>query len=315
MKINLTGINLNHLVTLNTLLAEKNTTRTGQKLNMSQSTISKSLKQLREIFEDELLLRGTQSSIMLLTPKAKSLIIPVKEAIEKISNIFDTKEFNPTTAELNYRIGMTDSATIFILPKLMERFNKLSPKSTISVENINSIDPEVFDKFSLITAIGTFQETETGILSEPLHTVRHVCIADKNHIELKDNELTMDIFKKYPHIIVTHNKLINFRNVYGSIFKKIFDEYSIKCFEIPFLMSALHIIENTNCLCVTSEGIAKKFSKPFNFIYRALPFEAPPSIIRMYWKKENDMESSHIWFRNMIKDILKERKKEEMAHT
>jgi LysR family transcriptional regulator, mexEF-oprN operon transcriptional activator len=308
MKINLAGINLNLLVILNTLLEEKNTTKTGQILNMSQSTVSKGLKQLRNIFDDELLLRGTHSNIMLLTPKAKALIIPVKNAIEKISNIFDTNEFDPATAEIKYKIGMTDSATLFILPKLMERFNKLSPKSTISVENIYKLDSsEVFDKYNLITVIGALQKSVAGTLSEKLHDIKYVCIADKNHIELKNKKLTLDIFLKYPHIVVNQSK---FKDVYYSILKKNINNKPIKCFEIPFLISALHIIKNTNCLCVVSESIAKRFSKKFNFICKPLPFKTLPYTIRMYWKKENDADPSHLWFRKIIKDILEERRKE-----
>lgn len=50
-------INLNLLVNLHVLLDACNVSRAAERLNMSQSTISKCLGQLREIFDDPLLVR------------------------------------------------------------------------------------------------------------------------------------------------------------------------------------------------------------------------------------------------------------------
>jgi DNA-binding transcriptional LysR family regulator len=311
MKANLTGINLNLLLILDALLELKNTTKAGHKLNISQSSISKSLKNLREIFNDELLIRGLHSNRMLLTPKAKSLTQPVKEAIQKISDVFEAKEFDAKTAEYDFKIGMGDSSTAFILPKLIERFNKLSPKSTISVSNINSLESmDIFDDLNLIAAIGVFDDSHANLISEDVHTFKYVCIADKNHTELKDKKMTMDIFIKYPHVIVTHGKSVSLINAQKSIFKKIFEKNKIKYFQIPFLLAALHIIKNTNCLCITSEGIANRFSKLFGFIYKPLPFESPTATIKIYWKKEDYNDAKHKWFRQLIKDVIEERRLE-----
>lgn len=48
----LSDINLNLLVNLNVLLDTCNVSRAAEQPNMSQSTMSKCLGQLREIFED-----------------------------------------------------------------------------------------------------------------------------------------------------------------------------------------------------------------------------------------------------------------------
>ena len=53
-------IDLNLLVTLDTLLRERHVTRTAQVLNLAQPTVSMQLARLRELLDDPLLLPGPQ---------------------------------------------------------------------------------------------------------------------------------------------------------------------------------------------------------------------------------------------------------------
>ena len=55
--MNLAKINLNLLIALQALLEERNVTRAAQHLHVTQSALSKSLAQLRQLFDDPLLVR------------------------------------------------------------------------------------------------------------------------------------------------------------------------------------------------------------------------------------------------------------------
>lgn len=65
-------LNLNLLKTLHLLLETRNITITSQELFVTQPAVSTALKQLREIFDDPLLVRSTDNSLV-LTHKAKLL--------------------------------------------------------------------------------------------------------------------------------------------------------------------------------------------------------------------------------------------------
>lgn len=68
---------LNLLVALDALLTERNVTRAGNRLNLSQSAMSGALARLRHYFDDELLVPvGRQ---MALTPVAEGLVEPVRD--------------------------------------------------------------------------------------------------------------------------------------------------------------------------------------------------------------------------------------------
>ena len=73
---------LNLLVALDALLTERNVTRAGNRLNLSQSAMSGALARLRHHFRDELLVPvGRQ---MVLTPVAEGLVGPVRDILLQI---------------------------------------------------------------------------------------------------------------------------------------------------------------------------------------------------------------------------------------
>ncbi len=68
---NLRGIDLNLLVVLDALLAERHVSRAAARLNMSQPAVSHALGRLRHLFDDPLLIRRNGQ----LTPSARALDI------------------------------------------------------------------------------------------------------------------------------------------------------------------------------------------------------------------------------------------------
>ena len=76
------GIDLNLLAVLGALLEERNVTRAGARLSLSQPTISGALARLRQHFGDELLVRSGRE--YQLTATATRLLPAVREALEQV---------------------------------------------------------------------------------------------------------------------------------------------------------------------------------------------------------------------------------------
>jgi DNA-binding transcriptional LysR family regulator len=91
------GLDLNLLAALDVLLDEKNTTRAGERLCLSQSAMSGALARLREYFNDELLMQAGRGFV--LTPLAESLIEPVGALLRQIEAAIASKaRFDPATS-------------------------------------------------------------------------------------------------------------------------------------------------------------------------------------------------------------------------
>jgi LysR family transcriptional regulator, nod-box dependent transcriptional activator len=87
---------LNLLVALDALLTERNVTRAGSRLNLSQSAMSGTLARLRHHFHDELLIPvGRQ---MVLTPVAEGLVEPVRDILLRVRGTLGSRpQFDQAT--------------------------------------------------------------------------------------------------------------------------------------------------------------------------------------------------------------------------
>jgi hypothetical protein len=104
--MNLTKYDLNLLVTLNALLAERNVTRAARRLGVTQPTVSGALARLREVFKDELLVRVGRR--LEPTPLALRLVEPVQQAIQDLEGLHSLRDrFDPTTERRTFRIRRT----------------------------------------------------------------------------------------------------------------------------------------------------------------------------------------------------------------
>lgn len=83
--VRLDGFDLNQLVCLDVLLRERNVSRAAEQVHISQSAMSWTLAQMREYFDDPLLVRAGRT--LVLTPFATTLLGPVQEILTNAHNL------------------------------------------------------------------------------------------------------------------------------------------------------------------------------------------------------------------------------------
>src|ERR1700722_11361881 len=95
--LHLGSVDLNLLVVLDALLAERNVTRAASRVGISQSAASHALARLRALTGDELLVRGRDGMVPPL--RAEELALPLREALAAISRaLAPPRPFDPGTA-------------------------------------------------------------------------------------------------------------------------------------------------------------------------------------------------------------------------
>ena len=124
-------IDLNLLLTLDALLTEVHVTRAAVRLHKSQPAISHALSQLRDIFQDPLLIR--QGGRMALTAKAKEVSTPLKEALHQLENILQAPVFDPSKTVRRFRIALSDYTAHILLPKLVKKLRVHTPNIDLAI--------------------------------------------------------------------------------------------------------------------------------------------------------------------------------------
>lgn len=113
-------LDLNLLVALDVLLAERSVSRAAARLNLSASATSDALARLREYFDDELLVQVGRR--METTPRAESLRDPVRDMLVRVEATITTPpSFDPARTERVFRIFASDYTQMVLGPALMQQ--------------------------------------------------------------------------------------------------------------------------------------------------------------------------------------------------
>ena len=129
--MDLHGFDLNLLVALDALLAEKSVTNAGRRVHLSQSAMSGVLARLRHALNDKLLVASRGG--MTLTPLAESLVEPVRSILEQVHRtILVNVPFDPATSRRVFTIAASDYAVTVLLTDALRRVAGTRPVSLLS---------------------------------------------------------------------------------------------------------------------------------------------------------------------------------------
>jgi DNA-binding transcriptional LysR family regulator len=126
--------NLNQLRILSVLLREPNLSRASEILGLSQPTLSSALKQLREDFNDPLLVRvGNQMEI---TARARSLVQPLDEIFQSVDMLWDADLNKPEDVKRHFIVGCSDYGTAMFAGPIYNRLIETAPGITVQFVDV-----------------------------------------------------------------------------------------------------------------------------------------------------------------------------------
>jgi len=191
---------MNLLVVLDALLTERNITRAGEKVFLSQSATSGALSRLRDYFEDPLLTQAGRK--MMLTPLGESLIVPVRESLMKVQTTLDSRpDSNIFDSNRHLKLVMSDGSFTVLMPEVLRKASILAPNVTVemfSPEN-DPVDELVQGNVDFLLLPSQFLEKShpTAELFEEDFVV--VCWQDH---DVLNNSITMEQYQEVGHVLV-----------------------------------------------------------------------------------------------------------------
>jgi DNA-binding transcriptional LysR family regulator len=293
---NVSSIDINLLIALAALLDERNLTRAGEKLNMSQPTMSGALARLRRHFADELLVRdGRQYR---LTPLAEQLLPDVRDALRQVERTLEARpEFEPATSTRTFSLAMSDYAVTVLVEPLVRRVHELAPG--VSLE-LNPIPPDM-------------EETDRGMLqhdlliapvgyrfpgeSEEVFRDRFVCITDPANPRLTGGALTLEDLAALPHAAPTfgHRGMPNAA-------ERALDELQVSrhvqvttvgWLPIPF------VVAGTDLVAVVPERLARRVAATAGVLVCEPPFGTVELVEAAWWHPTRSADPALRWLRSI----------------
>jgi DNA-binding transcriptional LysR family regulator len=191
------GIDLNLLAVLGALLEHRNVTRAGERLRLSQPTMSGALARLRQHFGDDLLVRSGRE--YQLTPLASGLLPAVREALGQVERTLSVPaEFDPATSGRRFSIAIS-AQSILALSGLLARVHELAPGVRLDTWPITTTlletDHSLLGYDVLIGPEGFRADGDPEVLLRD----RVVYVADPANPWLRDGRLAVEDLAALPH--------------------------------------------------------------------------------------------------------------------
>lgn len=138
------GLDLNLLVALDALLAEKSVSAAARRVFRSQSAMSGSLAKLREHFQDELLVPVGRT--LVLTALAESLVGPIQRLMEQIDQTVDVgARFDPATSQRRFILCVTNQILEVLMPDVVIALTTQAPNVVLEMVSASMGAPEMLE--------------------------------------------------------------------------------------------------------------------------------------------------------------------------
>ncbi|HYJ94313.1 MAG TPA: LysR family transcriptional regulator, partial [Vicinamibacterales bacterium] len=198
--MDLHGFDLNLLVALDALLAERSVTNAGRRVHLSQSAMSGVLARLRHAFNDKLLVASRGG--MTLTPLGESLIEPVRSILEEIHRtIIVNVPFDPATSRRVFTIAASDYAVTVLLTDALRRIGRDAPGVTVVIIPLRERTPESEDLgLDLVILPKTY--APASLPHEVLFEDAFTAIVWSGHSSV-GHTLHPDQYRRLPHAVVS----------------------------------------------------------------------------------------------------------------
>jgi len=291
MKIKDTDLNL--FIAFDVIYTEKNLTKSGQVLGITQPAVSNALARLRDLFNDELFIRTSRG--MIPTPVANQLIGDIRNALSLIQNTISVSEkFDPSTAEMTFKISIGDTSEYRLLPLLIKQLAEIAPKVKVETYLTARKDaPRELASGAIDFSIDPPLQSDQHLKHEKIYQEDYVMIVREDHPILKKQKITIEDYLELSHIHISNRKT-GMGHVDMTLYKLGLtrDIY----LRAQHFLVAPYIVEQSDMAITTTKG----FAVDRNLAWRELPFDIDPLVLHLYWHENNDNESSSKWMRDLM---------------
>lgn len=296
--MNLRSVDLNLLVALDALLAERHVTRAADKIGLSQSAMSNALSRLRGLFADELLVRTATG--MKPTPRALELVDPLRQLLRQAERVLESDAgFDPATISRTFTIRMSDILACMLLPQLVAQ-RRAAPGIGFSVLHLppaQTVDALERDEIDLAVSMGL--DRSNSIRSHKLLGDRMVCIMRKGHPIARKKTIAFDDFIAQEHMKVSISPT-DLRFVDDALGRLGHQRKIV--LNVPHWLVVPHVLKQTNLLAVMPGHLAMTLMDKDLQMFD-LPFKSEPFAWMMYWHRRHDQSNANRWLRDHVRRV------------
>jgi DNA-binding transcriptional LysR family regulator len=289
------SLDLNLLVMLEALVAERSVSGAALRLGLTQSAVSHALRRLRGTFNDELFVRSSRG--MEPTPRALEIADATRSALENIGVAIDrSATFDPATAVRLFKLRISEYVSSHLLQRLCPVLRKLAPGIHVNAAHFTGESREdeiVGDEIYVRLGSSPRQpehDNRLRVLEE-----RFVVLMGKSN-PARARKMTLSLYASLSHVKVA-----------GTIGTNVIDD-ALKVrglrreivYQVPSWRDARHIVGATDLVAAIPARWALDRESSRRCAVSPFPLNDVTFAIDLEWHSRFNRDPAHAWLRSLI---------------
>ncbi len=285
-------LDLNLLLTFRALLQERSVTRAAQRLFLGQPAVSGALKRLRAAFGDELFVRTPHG--ITPTPRAFELARQIEPFLLSLHQaLTQPPTFDPAHARRVFRIGISDSLEVVLMPEIMGRMAAIAPGVKLIAQPTDSTRAAaMLDDGAIELAVGVFPECVPWQRQRPLFPWRFVSVYNPRFVKTRRKRLSMEEFLHHRHVLTSFSA-----GLHGFIDERL-ELLGLKrnvVFSSSNFVTSPFIVQHTAAIATVPDFIGRAWQDALGLAMSPLPFDVPGYEASLMWTAAHDQEPGLAW--------------------
>jgi DNA-binding transcriptional LysR family regulator len=299
--VSLSQLDLNLLVVLKTVLAERSVVRAARQLHVTPSAVSNSLARLRHALNDPLVVKSGRGVVP--TPRAAALAPALSRALQDLDLAVQGDAFDPSSTTRQFTLAIADAGQIVQVPRLASDFARRMPRARLRVVGIDTfLSSGGLAGAEVDLAVAALAEKTPGIHMVPLYEEHTVLVARRGH-PLAGATISKRRLGTLRHVDVQVAPGRGYRELAATYARRGIERDV--ALAVPSFAAAAAIVAATNLVATLPQSFVERYGSSFGV--RMLTPSAPrlTVAIKLSWHERTEHDPLMRNFREIVSSVLR----------
>ena len=299
--MDLASVNLNHLLALDALLRERNVGRAAARMGVTQSAMSHTLRGLRELLDDPLLVRV--GNAMVLTPFAEQTQHRLRSGLTDLQTVVSGRAgFDPSTVTDTFTFATLDPVAAILAGPVFRELDARAPRAKLRLRTVEParLREQLIEGEIDVAFIPPFIPFD-GLRSEmgPGEKLSYLVVCRQDHPQV-GKRLTVPQYCKLEHVMLSFSG-----SGPGPIDQVLAAHERSRVVRVrtQSLVSVAELVASTDLVATTVRGIAEFMCALWPLRAVTSPVKMPPADGAMFfcWHPRFEAEPAHAFFLDILR--------------
>jgi DNA-binding transcriptional LysR family regulator len=293
-EVHLRNLDLNLLQPLHALLEERHVTRAVARAFLSQPAMSRALERLRDMFGDPLLVRSGRGYER--TVRGERVLRELEVLMPRLEAMVRGEEFDPARSQEQFRLAMTDHATMILMPSLLARVRKAAAdvRLEVSAWHTQAYEDVIAGRLDVALSAEVVPPT---LETEVIFDLDFVCLIGTT-LRVRTRRFTLTQYLQLPHALV--RTLEGQQTPVDRTLAQLGAKRRV-ALTLPFFVPAIFAIARTDLVLTVPRRLAKVTAAMAGVRIVEPPREIKVFPYFMAWHPRLTNEPAHAWFRAQLR--------------